>query len=55
MLNWLERIYLIENFNFYWPTEFIFRKDRENEVGKYVLKFGGFNVLVHYGSNSARK
>lgn len=48
MLNWLERIYLIENFNFYSPTEFICGKDRENEVGKYVLKFGGSKVLVHY-------
>jgi len=26
----------MENFNFYSPTEFVFGKGRENEVGKYV-------------------
>ena len=28
----------MENFNFYSPTEFVFGKGRENEVGKYVKK-----------------
>ena len=43
----------MDNFNFYSPTEFVFGKDRENEVGKYVKKFGGSKVLVHFGSGSA--
>ncbi|MCI6560753.1 MAG: iron-containing alcohol dehydrogenase [Ruminococcus sp.] len=43
----------MDNFNFYSPTEFVFGKDRENEVGKYVKKFGGSRVLVHFGSGSA--
>lgn len=43
----------MENFNFYSPTEFVFGKDRENECGKYVKKYGGTKVLVHYGSGSA--
>ncbi len=45
----------MENFNFYSPTEFVFGKDRENECGKYVHKFGGTKVLLHYGSSSAKK
>lgn len=43
----------MENFNFYSPTEFVFGKERENEAGKYVKKFGGTKVLIHYGGGSA--
>lgn len=43
----------MENFNFYSPTEFIFGRASENECGKYVRKFGGTKVLIHYGSGSA--
>ena len=43
----------MDNFNFYSPTEFVFGKGRENESGKYVRKYGGSRVLVHYGSHSA--
>lgn len=43
----------MENFNFYSPTEFVFGKGRENECGKYVKKYGGTKVLIHYGSGSA--
>ncbi|MCQ2464602.1 MAG: iron-containing alcohol dehydrogenase [Oscillospiraceae bacterium] len=43
----------MDNFNFYSPTEFVFGKNRENECGKYVKKYGGTKVLVHYGSGSA--
>lgn len=43
----------MENFNFYSPTEFVFGKERENECGKYVKKYGGTKVLIHYGSGSA--
>lgn len=42
----------MENFNFYSPTEFIFGTERENECGKYINKFGGKKVLIHYGSGS---
>lgn len=43
----------MDNFNFYSPTEFVFGKNRENECGAYVRKFGGTRVLIHYGSGSA--
>ena len=42
----------MENFNFYSPTEFVFGKDRENECGGYVKKYGGTKVLIHYGGGS---
>ncbi len=45
----------MENFNFYSPTEFVFGKERENECGKYVKKYGGTKVLIHYGGGSAVK
>ncbi len=45
----------MDNFNFYSPTEFVFGKDRENETGIYVKKYGGTRVLIHYGSGSAVK
>lgn len=45
----------MENFNFYSPTEFVFGRDRENEVGAYVKKYGGTRVLIHYGGKSALK
>ncbi len=43
----------MENFNFYSPTEFVFGKGRENEVGELVRKYGGSKVLVHFGGGSA--
>ena len=43
----------MDNFNFYSPTEFVFGKDRENECGELVKKFGGAKVLIHYGGGSA--
>ena len=45
----------MDNFNFYSPTEFVFGKDRECECGKYVKKYGGSKVLIHYGGQSAQK
>lgn len=45
----------MDNFNFYSPTYFVFGKERENETGKYVKRFGGTKVLIHYGGQSARK
>lgn len=45
----------MNNFQFYSPTEFVFGKDTENECGKYVKKYGGTKVLIHYGGGSAVK
>nr|MCR5586167.1 iron-containing alcohol dehydrogenase [Lachnospiraceae bacterium] len=45
----------MDNFNFYSPTEFVFGKGRENECGKFVKKYGGSKVLIHYGGGSAVK
>ena len=42
----------MDNFFFYSPTAFIFGKETENEAGKYVKKFGGTKVLIHYGGGS---
>lgn len=42
----------MENFTFYAPTYFAFGKDTENEAGKYVKRFGGSKVLIHYGGGS---
>ena len=47
-----EGIYIMDNFTFYAPTYFVFGKDMENETGKYVKKFGGSRVLLHYGGGS---
>lgn len=45
----------MENFTFYAPTYFAFGKETENDTGKYVKKFGGTNVLIHYGKSSIIK
>ncbi|MBR7927488.1 iron-containing alcohol dehydrogenase [Aerococcaceae bacterium zg-ZUI334] len=42
----------MDNFNFYAPTYFAFGKDKEQEVGKLVKRFGGTKVLIHYGGGS---
>ena len=42
----------MNNFSFYSPTYFVFGKGSENEAGKYVKKFGGSKVLIHYGGGS---
>ena len=42
----------MENFTFYAPTYFAFGKDTENDTGKYVKRFGGSRVLLHYGGGS---
>ena len=35
----------MNSFDFYSPTYFVFGRDRENDTGKYVAKFGGNRVL----------
>ncbi|MBO5892204.1 MAG: iron-containing alcohol dehydrogenase [Oscillospiraceae bacterium] len=42
----------MNNFTFYSPTYFVFGKDEENNAGKYVKRFGGRKVLLHYGGGS---
>ena len=44
----------MENFTFYSPTYFVFGKETESEAGKYVKKFGGTKVLIHFGGKSAK-
>jgi alcohol dehydrogenase len=46
---------IMDNFTFYSPTYFIFGRDEENKAGKYVKRFGGSKVLLHYGSGSIIK
>ncbi len=45
----------MDNFTFYSPTYFTFGKGTENETGKYVKRFGGSRVLIHYGGGSVIK
>lgn len=45
----------MNNFNFYSPTYFVFGKETENQAGKYVKRFNGTRVLIHYGSGSVVK
>ena len=42
----------MNNFTFYSPTYFVFGKGEENNAGKYVKRFGGTKVLIHYGGGS---
>ncbi|MDE6663061.1 MAG: iron-containing alcohol dehydrogenase [Lachnospiraceae bacterium] len=42
----------MENFTFYAPTYFAFGRDTEKETAKYVKRFGGKKVLIHYGGGS---
>ena len=42
----------MNNFTFYSPTYFVFGKEEENNAGKYVRRFGGTKVLIHYGGGS---
>ena len=42
----------MNNFTFYSPTYFVFGKNEENNTGKYVKRFGGKKVLIHYGGGS---
>lgn len=42
----------MDNFNFYAPTFFAFGKNRENDCGELVSRFGGKKALIHYGKGS---
>ena len=43
----------MNNFTFYSPTEFVFGKDTECQVGGLVKKHNGSKVLIVYGGGSA--
>jgi len=43
------------NFRFYSPTEFIFGKQTEKEVGKLLSDYGAKKVFIHYGGGSIKK
>jgi len=45
----------MQSFRQYNPTEIIFGKDTEKEVGQEVKKWGGSKVLLVYGQGSAVK
>ena len=46
---------MVLNFNFYSPTEFVFGKDTELQVGNLLKKYKAKKVLVHYGSGSIKR
>lgn len=48
-------VMLMINFNFYSPTEFIFGKNAEDNVGKALRKHKAKKVLIHYGSGSIKR
>ena len=45
----------MQNFEYYSPTKVVFGKGTENRVGDEILAFGGTKVLIHYGSESAKR
>ena len=45
----------MENFNYYAPTNVVFGRDTEQQVGQLVKEQGCSKVLVHYGSGSVKR
>ncbi|TVQ20881.1 MAG: iron-containing alcohol dehydrogenase [Spirochaetaceae bacterium] len=45
----------MENFKFYSPTEFVFGKDAEKELGELIVGSGAKKVFLHYGGGSIKK
>ncbi|UDM32402.1 iron-containing alcohol dehydrogenase [Lentilactobacillus laojiaonis] len=45
----------MNNFDYYAPTEVVFGKQTKNEVGNYIDKYGGKNVLIVFGSDRVIK
>ncbi len=43
----------MKDFTYYAPTEVVFGATSEEKTGKLVKQYGGTNVLVHYGGQSA--
>lgn len=46
---------MANNFNYYSPTEVVFGKETQKQVGKLIKKYGGSRVLVIYGSERVVK
>ena len=46
---------MIHNFNYYTPTQVVFGKDTEKQVGELVKAQNCKKVLLHYGGGSARR
>jgi alcohol dehydrogenase YqhD (iron-dependent ADH family) len=44
---------MINNFNYYAPTEVVFGRKTEEKTGEEVRKYGGTRVLIVYGGGSA--
>lgn len=47
--------HVMQNFQYYAPTQVVFGRDTENQVAELVKKYGGSRVLLHYGGQSAVK
>ncbi|MCI8468089.1 MAG: iron-containing alcohol dehydrogenase [Eggerthellaceae bacterium] len=45
----------MENFDFVSPTEFVFGREAEEQVGRKLAERGARRVLVHFGGESARR
>lgn len=48
----LGTIIIMNNFTFYSPTEFVFGKGTENQVGELCRKYGANRVMIVYGQGS---
>lgn len=44
---------MANNFEFYSPTRVVFGRDTEQKIGKLIKEYGGTNVLIIYGGQSA--
>jgi hypothetical protein len=42
----------MNNFTFYSPTEFVFGKNTEEQVGRLLKKYRAHKILIHYGGGS---
>lgn len=45
----------MQNFTYYAPTQVVFGKNTESQVGELVKKYGGTKVLVHFGGGSVKR
>ncbi|MCQ2215444.1 MAG: iron-containing alcohol dehydrogenase [Bacteroidales bacterium] len=45
----------MKDFKYYAPTEVVFGKNSEDQIGKMAKKYGAKRVLLHYGGQSAER
>jgi alcohol dehydrogenase YqhD (iron-dependent ADH family) len=45
----------MENFTFHNTTELVFGSHGEDQIPELIKKYGGSNVLLHFGGQSAEK